>query len=255
MTTTTPNFVVQDVRYGKDREQPHKTVRVYAQPTECPYLVISPGVGVAEDGSPVLRPHLALIHTLTGLAVVGGYGESSDRLWDLASKLRGFDWNRADLAEHITANPDWSKPIAEIIRGWRLADAYQGPVHYSGEPDDLKAARAADPAGTLLRESLDEWVGWSKHLHESKFFDTNRDAWYAGLVAEVQGYGMAYLLAVLRAIDPKVADGAARDLVIAFDAGDSMGEWIYQWREELAEGKPLTLRGIPTLTAGEPRLL
>jgi hypothetical protein len=32
----------------------------------------------------------------------------------------------------------------------------------------------------------------------------------------------------------------------AWDSGDSMGEWVWQWRRELGAGKPPTLPGVPT---------
>ncbi|MFD4444895.1 hypothetical protein ACFWPK_34480, partial [Nocardia sp. NPDC058519] len=62
--------------------------------------------------------------------------------------------------------------------------------------------------------------------------------------ANASGYGTAYLLAVLHRVDPVAADRAARYLAGAWDAGDSLGEWIYQWREEIGAGQPLTLHGF-----------
>ncbi|MFI5782637.1 hypothetical protein [Nocardia sp. NPDC051570] len=73
--------------------------------------------------------------------------------------------------------------------------------------------------------------------------------WHLLVAAHVDGYGVAYLLAVLHRIAPDAADRAARDLVGAWEAGDSLGEWEYEWRRELAEGQPLTLHGFPDLPA------
>lgn len=60
-------------------------------------------------------------------------------------------------------------------------------------------------------------------------------------------YGEVWLLAVLHRIDPAAADRAATDLAAALDSGDALGEWICQWRQELADGNPLTLHGFPDL--------
>ena len=56
---------------------------------------------------------------------------------------------------------------------------------------------------------------------------------------------MTYLLAVLARVAPEVADIAARRIVAEWDAGDTMGEWVHQWSQELEAGGQLTLHGIP----------
>jgi hypothetical protein len=61
------------------------------------------------------------------------------------------------------------------------------------------------------------------------------------------GYGLIYLLAVLHRVDPAAADRAARNLVGAWEDGCSIDEWMFQWRNELAEGVPLTLHEFPDL--------
>ncbi|WP_433734899.1 hypothetical protein ACQP0C_41735 (plasmid) [Nocardia sp. CA-129566] len=60
-------------------------------------------------------------------------------------------------------------------------------------------------------------------------------------------YSAVWLLAVLHRVDPAAADQAAKELACALDAGDALGEWTYQWRQELADQIPLTLHGFPDL--------
>lgn len=225
------------------------TLEVLAQITDCEYLVITPTFGRNKAGARELSGGLSLTHTLTGRAIA--HQEYPNKLTDLAKLLAKFDWNFTD--------PDYFKKpesaemrdgIRDAYREWRLDDAYQGPVHYASDSDEVKAAREKDPAGTLLGEHLEWWMKhskamWSKDEPNFPTLETNPQAWHAQVEVSVQSYGLIYLLAVLRAIDPRTADTAARDLVKQFDHGDTLGEWIWQWHDELVAGKPLTLHGIP----------
>lgn len=225
-------------------------VEVDAQPTTCPYLVITPGISM-RDGRPRFADGLYLTHTLTGLRI--GTVASTSRLEVLAERYAGVDWNFTDT-EHFKQpeNAEKLKAVQEIYRDWEMDAAPEGPVHFSGESDEVKAARESDPAGAFLRDHIRFWMEHSKALWAKgsdkgiPSWDENPKARYAELNVSCQAYGLIYLLAVLRAIDPKVADTAARDLVINLEAGDSLGEWVWQWNDELAAGKPLTLHGIPT---------
>ena len=224
-------------------------VEVTAQPTSCARLVITPAVGLRNDnGEPtLLGEKLGLVHTLSGRTVSTHY--RADRLLELASQLAGLDWEFTD-PQHLESHPEKKQAAIDVLREFQMSEAYDGPVFYSGEPEEMRAARASDPATTLLKEHLDDWLGASKAHFEKGLPDkanaAENAAYFARIVASCSGYGLIYLLAVLRAIDPKVAGIAARDLVAQYDAGDSMGEWVHQWREELAAGKPLRLRGIPS---------
>lgn len=214
------------------------TVEVTAAPTDVSHLVVTPMLGRGKHGRVVLTGKLALTHTFTGQSVAVSH--SFERLNALAQQLGEFDWDFAD--------PNRTRDMqgaAQIIRQWQLADAYDGPAPLWGDDAEMKAARKRQPATTLLAEQLQWWIQHSTATRESDLYDTNNEAWHAQLSASVQGYGLIYLLAVVREIDPTVADVAARDLVAAFDAGDSFDERVWQWRNELAEGQPLTLRGIP----------
>lgn len=226
-------FVTQPVKLAA------ATVQVTASPTATPHLVVTPMLGRLKDGRLVLNGKLALTHAPTGRHIT--VGDSFDSLNALAQQLAEFDWEFTD-PNHTRSMSD----AATVIREWQLAGAYQGPATLWSDDDELKAAREREPATTLLAEHLQWWIDHSKGIRESELYDKNRDAWYANMSTSVMAYGLIYLLAVVRTIDPKVADIAARDLVSAFDAGDSLGEWVWQWRDELAQGHSLTLHGIPT---------
>jgi hypothetical protein len=45
----------------------------------------------------------------------------------------------------------------------------------------------------------------------------------------VNMYGFVYLLREFAAVDKDRADAAVRDLWSAWDAGDSLGEWLWEW--------------------------
>jgi hypothetical protein len=57
----------------------------------------------------------------------------------------------------------------------------------------------------------------------------------------VELYGQIYLLGAVRHFAPDDADRVAAELATAWEAGDSLGEWVYQWRQELDAGDPLTI--------------
>lgn len=214
------------------------TLDVTASPTDVPHLVVTPMLGRGKHGRVVLTGKLALTHTFTGRHVAVSH--SFERLNALAQLLAEFDWDFTDASRTRDM-----QGAAQVIRQWQLSDAYDGPATLWGDDAEMKAAREREPATTLLAEQLQWWVKHSTATRESDLYETNNEAWHAQLSASVQGYGLIYLLAVIREIDPTVADIATRDLVAAFDAGDSLGERVWQWRNELAEGQPLTLRGIP----------
>jgi len=69
--------------------------------------------------------------------------------------------------------------------------------------------------------------------------------WMAKAVAMAADYGVVYLLLVLHRLDPDAAETAGRMLATAWNAGDAMGEWLWQWGEEHREGRPFTVPGFP----------
>lgn len=238
------DFTTQAIHVGRESGQ-YVTVTVTAEPTACPHLVITPAVRDTKDDRVTLTGGLALTHTLTGRRVAGS--TNTARLHTLAGQLASLDWNFT-AADHLYTHPDMRDAAIVIIRDWQMTEAFDGPAYTLDDDADTRAARAADPAGTLLGEQLDWWI-----RHAEGYWDgldwgnpDHQRIRAAEIGTSCQGYSTIYLLAVLRAVDPNVADIAARTLIGALDAGDGLGEWVNQWRQELAEGQPLTLHGIPT---------
>lgn len=237
--TATTEFVDCNVTTHTGRR-----VRVTGQPTACPHLLITPRVAVRADGTLSFTDGLVLAHAPTGRIVVGG--ESVTRLLRLAELLAGFDWSFTDF-DNVAS--DTLKLIGKVVQRWRLEDASSIPgVLLYGETEAQRAERESAPARALLVEHL-EW--WQRH-NEIRVMATGasvdpatEQAWRDGVTTSVEGYGVIYLMAVLWRTNPTVADIAARMLTLAWDAGDSMGEWVYQWRKELADNHPLTLHAIP----------
>lgn len=102
---------------------------------------------------------------------------------------------------------------------------------------DMGIAKTATP---LLGDLLNKWLKLAEKLREY----TSKDDWEERariLVRQVDLFGTAYMLAVARHLDPVRADRAAAFLAEMWDAGDSLGEWVFEWREQVADGKPLSL--------------
>lgn len=241
-TTTTVQMA------GKEAGQ-RFAVELPGEPTVCPQLVVTPAAALGLDTDRLFFVGgMRLTHAPTGLSVENDV--HSYRLHQLAQMLTDqlpeFDWDFTDIG-HFYAHPAKRDAVCAVIREWHMADAPQGPVNFMDDDETTKAARESDPAGTLLAEQLDWWIKHAESRMNGLDWDNpdHMRARMAEIGVSCQGYSTIYLLAVLRAIDPKVADIAARDLVAALDAGDAMGEWVWQWRQEYADGKPLSLRGIP----------
>ncbi|ORB55222.1 hypothetical protein BST43_15230 [Mycobacteroides saopaulense] len=242
-------FITATVRLAGRKQGQEHAVELLGEPTVCPQLVVTPAVAVdLETGRLCFTGGVALTHIGTGRAVETD--TRSHRLHQLAQmlteQLPEFDWNFADIG-HFYAHPAKREAACAVIREWHMADAPQGPINFMDDDETTKAARENDPAGTLLAEQLDWWIKHAESRMNGLDWDNpdHQRARMAEIGVSCQGYATIYLLAVLRAIDPKVAAIAARDLVAALDAGDVMGEWVWQWRQEHADGKPLSLRGIP----------
>jgi hypothetical protein len=60
----------------------------------------------------------------------------------------------------------------------------------------------------------------------------------------VDVFGQMLLMACLHRVDPAVADRAAKWLASELEAGDGLGEWMWEWQQQLLAGKPLTLRPL-----------
>jgi hypothetical protein len=63
-------------------------------------------------------------------------------------------------------------------------------------------------------------------------------------------YALTLALATLDRVHPDAATELAQHLLMAADFGDSYGEWLWQWGEELRAGQPITLPfDVPEATA------
>lgn len=224
-----------------------RPVQVCAVRTDVPQLVITPGIRVAKDGTVTLEAgYLQLTHAPTGRSAANG--SSVERLRGLASKLAPFQWDFTDPMRFRDghAHVDERDRILAVIRDWEMAEDSGGPIAFSGDSDEMIEARKSAPAETLLREHMDGFFTNERHRLENIKWDAdNKSLFMASVAYSCEAYGVIYLLAVLRSIDPAVADAAARDLVGAWECGE-FGELVYQWGEELTAGKALTLHGIPS---------
>lgn len=238
------------------RHRDGDSVIVTAERTVCPHLVITPAVGRdPESDVHRLTGGLALTHTLTGLAVA--HGNNGDSLHTAAERLHVCSWDFTDT-DHFRdpKNADEYKQVRLVLRQWYLDDALGRPTEWETNPkmtDAERAARAAAPARELLVEHLDWWMRCDKdrpRLPADRDDKQGFELWGSSITTSVEAFGVCYLLAVLHTLDPMVADIAARDLMGQWEAGDSLGEWVWQWRDELAKSKPLTLPGIPA--SGSP---
>ncbi len=242
--TSTPTaaieFVPIAVAVGDDQQ-----VQTMGQRTACPHLFITTEIKQTIPGDwEIFGGRSALTHAPTGRRVV--YRECDDQsLLELAERLALFDWSFTDPAAAAAA--DWYPEAVAVIRDWQMSYAVTPTTHFYGEPDEAKADRERDPAGSWLREHV-AW--WQKHWQfytgkEANLWPDNKEAFNAHSSLSVEAYIGIYLLAVLRRTDPQVADIAARELVAELATDDSLGERIHQWRNELAAGQPLSLPGIP----------
>ncbi len=202
------------------------------------------------NGFGLRRGALALRHIGTARSV------SADQFIDLRKvaveleKLTIIDWDTLTLDQVITEAQ--SAAISEAFTAVR-ADS-SGPRW----PWPNWAGEASTPATSLIAHMLDSSLTLRDRLDSAQ-----------GLIARVAGldeelgrsadvaltgsimnsyvgeFGVIWLLSSLQRLDTEAADRAARFLIGQWDAGDSLGEWTYQWRQELADGTPLTLPEIP----------
>jgi hypothetical protein len=52
-------------------------------------------------------------------------------------------------------------------------------------------------------------------------------------------FTIAYLMELLSRVAPAVADAAAKDLADIWDDGGVINEMIWEWRDDLAHGRPI----------------
>lgn len=246
--TSLPEF-----RFITMRLRGGRTVEVHAEPTSNEHLAITPNLD--ENG---YTGGFALTHVPSGRWLCAG---GPEELREIAAKVAHLDWSSADT-ETLVA--EVGEQTRAAIRAVRFTDppGTEVPAHNAWGPGG-KGKGLKRLALPMLADFLADFqYAWNRQwgrngaAPEVPFYlpgsETpekprgvpNPEHHYL-TVRLVQDYGLAYLLAALHRIDPEVADSAAAALADAWDSGDSLGEWAYQWATELAEGKPLTLYGIP----------
>lgn len=201
-----------------------------------------------------------LTHVPSGRAVCAA--RAVDELREIAAKVAHLDWSSADPETLVAEVGEQTRAAIREVR-FTAPPGTEVPAHDAWGPDGKGKGlkRLALPMiADFLASFQDAWNRqWGKNgaTPEVPFYlpgsETpenprgvpNPEHHYL-TVRLVQDYGLAYLLAALHRIDPEVADSAAAALADAWDSGDSLGEWAHQWATELAEGKPLTLYGIPS---------
>lgn len=215
------------------------------------HFAITPAL-YREGGQLRIGSGTVLTHIESGIAF------SSDSFIDqrkLAADLEvmSIDWGTWTTETKPTADEiaDIKRVIHRHVTSPNYGDDYQWPA-WAGD--------ASTPALSLLAKRLDLGLDtdfWAKasdirddarpKLGEEAARKLDTYLIVAGSMADLSNYGLIYLLAVLRRVNPEAADRAASDLVAEFESGDGVAEWIGQWRQELAQGKPLTLHGFPAV--------
>ncbi|WP_395704834.1 hypothetical protein [Rhodococcus ruber] len=214
-----------------------------------PNFALTPIIAFRNDETPALRDGLNLTHIHTGLTVC------NDSWIDMRKAAAELEELPIDWATLTKPTPEQAKLVRETYM--RILTDHSD----TGWPWPKWAGDESTPATSTLAQRLDSALNHGEIRASSKSLvdevsKLDKDLGRTldnGLLwrdcgMEVDGYSAIYLLAVLQRIDPAAADRAAGNLVRDCDAGDSLGEWVYQWRQELADERPLTLHGFPAPT-------
>lgn len=95
-------------------------------------------------------------------------------------------------------------------------------------------------------------LGEAQHFYamRERYISTDPGRHMACIVTMIAAHDRYVLLRALHGLSVEVADQAAHDIWLAAEAGDSYGEWVWQWCEE--EGlDPGTIRSA-ALTEEDP---
>lgn len=231
-------------------------VLVTGEATSDPWFAITPRVSWDREVDELrLAGGLALIHVPSGRCVVTDtVGSRLRKVVPAIAPL--LDWSLPDPIGPAT-EPQ-KRGVRDAIRiAHADADAVTWP-QWAG--DDTQ------PAMSLLGLLLDDAINGAPFSATSRKVraDVVSDVRAAGgdqdlvrrleliLLSEqcarfVAEFGLIGMLAALTRVDQSVADGAARVYVAECENGDSMGEWIHQWRNEIRSGQPLTLHDVPAV--------
>lgn len=222
-----------------------KSGTVIAQPTDTPGIVVTPAL--THYG---LTGHWNLTHAASGMVIpIEGYEIGVDmhtavRVGDALGQVP-IDWTLdRDALKQAYDNDEIKAKVRQVVRGALYPPAdpdagVAGPGEYPKTSDQVTAdAMAASYVQTALETYAIHW-----ELLRASHTDKPAMAVYVSSVAAMLAeYGIAHLLREFAKADQQAADHAARELWEAFDAGDSIGEFLSQWGREY---------GVPTPTEEE----
>lgn len=237
--------LTQHSRPTPDHPTTDRTLPVQGEPTAVPELFITP----TRRRTGAYSGMFTLTHAPTGRSVTSG---QPSRLRQIAEKLVGSDWSFTD-ADSI---PPATKAAAlQEIRSADMTepDSVELPAHPSWTSEGEGIKRAALPLAADMLAAF-QW-SWNKTMGstsipawlpaEGNDRGVRNPEWDYHLHRQVDTYGLAYLLLALHRTDPEVADSAAADLADAWEAGDSLGEWAYEWAAALGRGEVPEVHGVP----------
>lgn len=220
-----------------------------------PHFAITAAMATRPDGRIGLAGHgRSLVHIRSGLVVTSSGWVNMARFAAELEKLP-IDWPTFKLstltAEHVAQMrqteravstdgdgawpwPEWagddSRPAHSLL-GLQLADAVKFPDRFR------KISEFRGKVGVF-----DDELGKSVDAHLLAAHCQNH----------AHHYGLIYVLAVLARLDSAAADLVARNLVSAWEDGSTIDEFLWQWRTEFAEQRPLTLQGFVDLPIVTP---
>ncbi|MEU2043620.1 hypothetical protein [Nocardia niwae] len=210
-----------------------------------PHFAIVPVITTHDDGTLGFADHgQALTHIPTGLAVTFD-GLIDQRRYAAVLEELPIDW--AGLTQ--LTNEQRTRIREAHLSMWTEPS--------DGLPWPKWAGDESTPALSLIVHQLDDELDNDKHrrqmrdalekqvaAHDPELGRTVHGHLLMSRVVEtVNSYAVVYLLAVLIRIDPAAADRAARHLAMSLEHSDNVGEWLYQWRQEIAVGMPVQLPG------------
>lgn len=227
-------------------------VTMTAEKTASPYLVITPVI--ANNG---ITEHLMLTHVPTGQSLPGLQFGDSAKLRELAENVAHLDWDftiAADFPAETRSGYIEARRAIEFAQGEQIARSY--PEGWEDNP-----RRIPGTADAMVRWLLDSFRAIDDHMGgkgpdriPSDVDGKVNPAFIQASREKVDLFGLAYLLAALRRVAPEVADHATAFLAEQWDYGDSLGEFVWEWHQELEAGEPLKLPAVPSPEPAEGEL-
>jgi hypothetical protein len=237
MLETQPINTLQIQIRRRDNPEP-LAVTVLAQKTGTPGLYVTP-----ELGHGGMTGYWQVTHGPSGAIVPTGEWGGMD-----------FDTARRIADALADAPVDWTADLdvlAPQLKQAEVRDAVTAAVRRGKYPPadvdgDEAAQRISGPAGyprTAAQATAEQMAryhtGSGLHLHHEWWSSSGRSGdeqekrvRELQLLALLADYGIVHLLRAFAAVDQQAADFAARQLWEAYEAGDSVGEWLYEWGRE-----------------------